>query len=420
MPTLLSLPTEILGLICNEVARPRDNPGWGRFFGTVPKSLAALSRTCRLLHRIVEPTLYHSVSISSNFYPLFRTLVSRNDLASHVRALFIEEWEHYGHSIESLLEQQEAVEKLALKLSHDADRNLRLLESDWLTREHFEDPASDDECDEYDDHPTGKFFFALMLLLIPKVEYLNFRIYYHLEKGLYFPNSFPHLTEICFGDSATEGGTSLVKIDSLLVAAPNLRVLKGHMVSNTSNVSRHDGIRELHLEYSALDVESLMSIMNSFPFLEVFIYESGGAIATDGDEATPREFGEALLQRKDTLRKIDIDLSYSFNIDDLTHLNDMQSLASMEVLESLSIHSSMISPRTRHGATTDGTLLTGLLPRSIKSFAFCISDNHAYIYQDAWQLARVANERFPNLKNVDIIGADVEENKRLKKAFVSN
>ncbi|KAF3913719.1 hypothetical protein AA313_de0205296 [Arthrobotrys entomopaga] len=417
MPTLLFLPPEVLGLVCDQVAclyGPSDVP----YFDPVPATgdLAALSRTCKLLHRIVDPILYRCIPTDRKFYCLFRTLITRKDLASYVRRAYMGELND-GETLEPLYEEREAMKRLARQLSHDMDGNMRSSTSgsvEWLMKDPFQ--VADLEQEHDDENEVGKLFLALTLLLLPNLEYLDYTVCYNyeLEANLYAPNHFQYLTEILFKHSDTENGINLEDINGVLAAAPNVRVLRGHLIAGVGNVFCHKSVRELHLGFSSVDADGLMLIMKSFPFLEVFTYESGGCMVRD-DEAKPCDFTEALLQRKDTLRHISIDFSYPDNIEEAG--DALQSLQSMEVLETLTVDISTIYAKTEEESTTDGNLIINLLPSSIKSFSLRFVDPHAHLRQDFLKLAQVAPKRFPNLKRVLVPGGDPTFYEELKKAF---
>ncbi|KAF3162690.1 hypothetical protein TWF788_001780 [Orbilia oligospora] len=417
MSALLSLPTELLHLICNEIAQP-EVFAYAQCLGTPTQSLAALASTCRLLHQVATSILYRSVPACRKFTPLFRTLITREDLASHVREIFFE-WECIN-KIELLHGQHQAVERLARKLSHDAGDNPRLpaSEFEWLLKNPFQGTSPRNEYDDDCDDLTSNLFLVLTLLLLPKIEYVEYTVNgHHLPENLYPPKFFQSLMEINFKHWDTEGGMDIREIGFLLMAAPNVRILRGHMVSRNSGVPRHEGVRELYLEYSGIDYEGLMNLMDSFPILEVFTYSSGGSTATWGYEANPSEFSNALLQRKDTLRHVALDLSESYYLeDDVQDGDTLKGLKSMEVLETLKIDASSLYVDQRGESTTNGNPVIDLLPPSIKRFS--LEGVQPHIYEDIRQLARAANKRFPNLKQVMISGEDADECHKLSEAFV--
>ncbi|KAF3228294.1 hypothetical protein TWF191_002799 [Orbilia oligospora] len=370
MSALLSLPTELLHLICNEIAQP-EVFAYAQCLGTPTQSLAALASTCRLLHQVATPILYRSVPTCRKFTPLFRTLITREDLASHVREIFFE-WECIN-KIELLHGQHQAVERLARKLSHDAGDNPRLPASEFesLLKNPFQGTSPRNEYDDDCDDLTSNLFLVLTLLLLPKIEYVEYTVNgHHLPENLYQPKFFQSLVEINFKHWDTEG-----------------------------------------------DYEGLMNLMDSFPILEVFTYSSGGSTATWGYEANPSEFSNALLQRKDTLRHVALDLSESYYLeDDVQDGDTLKGLKSMEVLETLKIDASSLYVDQRGESTTNGNPVIDLLPPSIKRFS--LEGVQPHIYEDIRQLARAANKRFPNLKQVIISGEDADECHKLSEAFV--
>ncbi|KAK6542713.1 hypothetical protein TWF694_006656 [Orbilia ellipsospora] len=416
MPTLLSLPPEILIQICNEIPHLDHGPWVYKWMACVPGFIITLTRlvkTCRLLRQVAEPILYRDTFTGGEYWPLFRTLLTRKDLASHVKSFTMGEFD-YEEKMEPSQEEREAVKGLIRQLSHNADGSIRSSAPEWLMNDPFQHDTEDYECSSED--PIDAFFLALSLLILPKLESLCFISSWCIEENTFLPNSLQSLTELSFSHSDTEGSMGLDEINAFLRAAPNLRVLRGHMVGDASDVSRHEGIREVHLTYSGLEAKGLIDLMNSFPFLEVFTYESGGAIVTESyDEAVPREFTDALLCRKNTLRHVVIDLSNSCEISDgLLARDTLQSLQAMEVLEILAVDSPTICP-TRRESIPEGDLIINILPRSIKSFS--IRGPNPLIHNDILQLAEVAKTRFPNLNHVDFSGYD---NLKLNEAFVFN
>ncbi|KAK6544623.1 hypothetical protein TWF694_001312 [Orbilia ellipsospora] len=416
MPTLLSLPSEILSLICNQVARLDIGYVDALYFNRAPASgdLAAVSRTCRLLHQVVEPMLYRCITTHKKFFCLFRTLVTREDLTSHVKRAYMDGW-NYQKTIEPLYEEREVVKQLARQLSHDKDGNIRLLNSEsveWAMKDPFQIV---DLVDEYhNEDEVGKLFLALTLLLLPRLEYLDLVLHYNLETDLYAQNHFQFLTEIVFKHWDTKYGIDLSEINGLLAAAPNVRVLRGFMVASVGDVVCHKSVRELYLVDSTIDADGLILIMNSFPFLEVFTYESGGTMVGDV-EARPCDFTDALIQRNDTLRHVSIDLINSDECGDPS--GALQSLQSMQVLETLQLDVPSIYTRNREEFTTDGNRIINLLPSSIKSLSLVHIDPR--LRQDSLRLAQVAPKRFPHLKQVTFSKGDPALCEELNKAFLS-
>ncbi|KAL1840166.1 hypothetical protein VTJ49DRAFT_740 [Mycothermus thermophilus] len=110
MPTLNSLPNEILGLIASAICRERqtdpriiscnaisdcppdghhDHPDTGHGFPCDRQRLRALRSLCltsRRFHAVALPHLYHHVEVA-DWSLLARTLAARPDLAAHTRAL---------------------------------------------------------------------------------------------------------------------------------------------------------------------------------------------------------------------------------------------------------------------------------------------------------------------------------------------
>ncbi|KAF4462711.1 hypothetical protein FALBO_10471 [Fusarium albosuccineum] len=418
MLTLTTLPPEILDLICSHVAlssRRLDldfRSSWSdhqdvRAVNTINASLAALSRTCKLLQQKAQQILYSSLVSNKGFPYLFRTLSRREDLAKHTRFIALGDW-GLMNDLEFTSQDHEIAKQLSDKLFYDAAGNPRPGAPDWALSDDFTGSTV------FDLDQEGRLA-TLALLLVPRIERLMLTTYYDGAYGFYAPESLPFLTEIIYHHGDTELGIELSNINGVYAAAPNLRVLKCKMVSGTSGVPRHEGIRELHLDFSCVEGDDLKSIMRSFPFLEVFRYESGGPIVSLDGEATPFEISEALLERKDTLKHVEIDLSDAMWPGDE---DQMQSLQPMQVLETLKLETTSVYVETEDETTTNGNHLIDFLPTSIQGFS--LARPHEHIHQDILQLAHVAREKFPRLKDVKISGLDKDDEDRLNRAFLLN
>ncbi|KAM5372602.1 hypothetical protein ACJZ2D_007376 [Fusarium nematophilum] len=417
MASLLILPPEMLGKICSHLCQHCHPPNTDseKWFDsheneTRNAALAALSRTSRSLHQLAQPYLYHRPSASGRFHCLFRTLANHRDLAKQVRHLRIGDW-NLRERMQILPRDHEVLSELAMKLSHGTEGYQIATVPAWLL------PARLQEGQVYTDEDIG-LLTNLIVLLVPNIQKLCIETYYDEYDGnfeLYQPNSLPCLTDLVLEHGNTHGGIDLQDMKDIFAASPRLSHLRGWMVASMSSGIRHDGLRELHLGYSCLDSESFMTLMASFPFLESFKYYSGGSIVSF-EEATPREMSDAIWQRRNTLKHLSLELGDSIFAHESDEDEVMRTLQDMQVLETLNLDTMAVYVETDDESTTDGNLFIDFLPVSLRSLS--VGRPHNHIHQDILHLAKVATQRFPNLKEVKTWGLDRDEEKMLNQAFV--
>uniref|UniRef100_A0A8H7N2W4 Uncharacterized protein n=1 Tax=Bionectria ochroleuca TaxID=29856 RepID=A0A8H7N2W4_BIOOC len=96
----------------------------------------------------------------------------------------------------------------------------------------------------------------------------------------------------------------------------------------------------------------------------------------------------------------------------------MRGLSEMKVLENLELCGTCVYVETDDDTTTDGTLLTSLLPSSLQVFG--LDNPHEHIYQDILGLASGAATLFPKLRKVTIRGVQEEQAEVFRQAFESS
>ncbi|KAF4984501.1 hypothetical protein FZEAL_349 [Fusarium zealandicum] len=420
MANLLNLPPELITRICSHLCihcyawhsstTPPEawyNEGCTLMGMSKIKALAALSLTCKTLRIFAQPYLYHFPSTILRFPSLLRTLACNKDLASNVRHLAIRYWD--DEEGEQLLAQHgEMIHQLAMEVCHDAQGNLLPTAPGWFL--------------DRDSQPRGiqcnspelmnrELLANLGFQLVPNLERLYVETKYDSFHGFYHPDAFQALTELVIENRDTEFAFDLDDFKTLLAAAPKLHTLRGIKVSGIKRGLYHDAVKELRLKSSCMDSEAFTSAMEAFPQLERFFYNSGGVIIPGRREATPGMIEEAILIKKATLKHLEVQLDgaayYSMEGGSTIH-----SLKAMQVLETLKLDSDCLYDEIENESTTDGTLLTNLLPGSLRSFELARPNSH--IYQDIAQLARVADDVFPNLERVRISGTSRQKENKLR------
>jgi len=237
-------------------------------------TLWSLCLTSRQLNDIATRHLYHrpfGAHDAETWWPLARTLISRPDIAAHVKELHLDEFkdlkgpallQEISDSIPSSLLVRNGRDGRAPPSASDEQR--------WtLLRLMGGEEAS---C------------MDLMINLCPNLETFEAAIDIFNDVEWYYiplftfcqPQSMPALRNLTIIPKKTRSGMSFAHILDLLKAAPNLTTICSSNLASFDRLGfKLCHVTSLDLKSSAIDDYSLANIFRSFPNLETFTYQSG-------------------------------------------------------------------------------------------------------------------------------------------------
>ncbi|CAH0020682.1 unnamed protein product [Clonostachys rhizophaga] len=430
-PSLLTLPAETLMAICQNlcthcVRKGSEPPAYNQGPSALKDAneglaaLSYLSRTCKTLCDIAQPILYHMPwAIKRDSAAIARMIVQRPDLAQQVQELVfgpdlwaVGYWTVNSDEDRRLFEAEMATETI-YNSRGDRVSPICLWDADNLPWR----MDGGDMCE----YLAQEFLAMLIMTKTPNVKQLTLEGGYLNQKPFFRPHMLPSLTTIRVLNWEARG-VQLDGMTGILVAAPALETLHCRLLNSSALVGRgqshfrHENVTTVVFEWSTLS--DLETTMRSFPNLKTFRYQSGGATVNEMGEATPVDISTALLVRRDTLQTVSIDLQEAFYGDDLDEDQVMRGLSDMKALVNLELCGTCVYVETDDDTTTDGTLLTSLLPSSLQVFG--LHKPHEHIYQDILGLASGAAELFPKLIKVMIRGIEGEQAEVFRQAFESS
>ncbi|EEP77942.1 predicted protein [Uncinocarpus reesii 1704] len=401
MPTLTDLPLELLYAVVAVVAPRRSrytadlyySPDWASI-----NDLSCLARTCKALHHVAQRELYrYPEARYRKIISLVRTLIKQPALAASVKELRTGDiWTLVDAPYPDFNDCKITVE--------DADMFNKLLkvycknENDFYPMRPMEGSEENLYCHEDENRVVGNLA-ALAIAQATNVERLVLQTYYWDVPESFTPPALPFLTEFIVQHGDTELSVHIDNIQGIFEAAPSLKRFHGHMVGAVSDRISHDGVTDVNFTYSVLDDSSFRAIFQGFPKLQKFGFTAGGSTVSYDRPATPRVIAELLRLRKDTLQHLTLHLVCACEaLDGIFDGSEaMTSLAYMEVLESLDLHTCALDDEE-----PIGPLLVNLLPPSIRRLTIRSQEEHQH--EGLEVLAIAAPEKFPNLKEVRIVG----------------
>ncbi|KAF6824520.1 aromatic aminotransferase [Colletotrichum musicola] len=414
------------------------------------RDLSRLSQTCRVMRDMAQPILFHCpIPRSGRFLSLARTLVRRPDLGRCVRELHLGTWAIlYDEDVTA--EDQEMFDAMidGFEMPPHLLKEDGTWPRDWLQAGVGFVPRTYEWVGAHFFDNRERVVNALCATLVPNVEHLHLRPLERPEFPFNAPGSLPRLTDLTM--SAAEGMV-MEHCRGIMDAAPAMLRFKGSKINGVSLGTgkpplKHANLRSVDLENSLLSHPSVKLIMGGFPRLESFGYEGSFQVNSGlenvaeprGREVNPKEFGEALLLRKDTLRDVDF-WRPEHEVQDREWVESeevMQSLKKMEVLEELALDRDAIydpdlpldewggmdvdedhDPDDIGGVGGDRekTVVVNFLPRSIRYFK--MYDRGGMLFHDVARLAADAPTDFPNLKKVRFWGYSETQRMALRGVF---
>lgn len=378
--------------------------------------LYRLARMCTTLRNVCLPKLYEicSVTGSRNLWRslnIVRTLIARPELARAVKRLifdagFYVDARHFPRSsvvlsaLDSALFRQVLIGAAPTYINVDAmQANTKLSEA---------------ECDL-----LGEYVACVALALVPNITSAIFSsrrlsIGRYVGIGAFRPGYFPRLEAFSIQEDQAGMDIDFDHAQGILrFSAPNLRRLIRWSIGSLS-ISVYPTITQLVLICSRLTNADMALLPRAFPRLEQFTYVDGG---TDSLPFYPTESAvsarflhEAVLGLRRTLKHLELGAHEAdlLGEDDALENRFLESLASMEVLETLRLPTYFIFGDDDDTEQQSGdsmevqpifhTDLTQFLPRSIRSFYMEDAQQHTVV--DILALAQVVPSKFPNLRHV--------------------
>ncbi|CAH0000055.1 unnamed protein product [Clonostachys byssicola] len=365
-------------------------------------NLHGLSTSCRKLRNIAQPCLYHYIVQTENARLIARTLLQRPSLAQTVEGLSITALDFNGEDDETLSDEDLATLELQMQtVSTDA------LENDTFERENI--------------------LGMLMLGHTPNIQKLSVLTDSFIPMMYYPDGALSCLTILRANCDDTENGFGLSALAGIMRAAPNLKTF---VASNLVKVSLEEGeifsesVTEVNIAEAAIWKEDFDMLIQGFPSLQVFRFETGGDRANYIWCASPADMAKSLLARKETLKKLNLSVSAEFFPDGKLERGDMiDDLSRMTALESITLNIDSIY--TEFGAdfydsdSDDdfyeyGPSLIDLLPESVRVLGIVEPSD---VEDGIMELAASAPERFPLLRKVMLQYVNDNMYMAFKKAF---
>ncbi|KAK7220067.1 hypothetical protein V2G26_008070 [Clonostachys chloroleuca] len=361
-------------------------------------TLYGLSTSCRAMRNIAQPFLYHYIVQTEKTGLLARTLLQRPSLAGAVEGLAITAVGFNGKDDETLSEEDLATLELRMQtVGTDA------LENDTSERENI--------------------LGMLMLGHTPNVQKLSVFTDCFVPMMYYPDGALSCLTILRANCDDTGNGFGLSVLAGIMKAAPNLKTFVGY---NLVRVSLKEGeifsqsVTEVNIAEAAIWKEDFDMLIQGFPSLQIFRFETGGDCCDDIWCALPAEMAKSLLARKETLKKLNLSISARFYPDEKLVRDELiDDLSRMTALESIIL--SVDSIYTESGADIydsdsddDTDTLIDLLPESVRVLGIVEPSG---LEGAIIRLAASAPEKFPLLRKVMLQDVDEEQYMVYKRVF---
>lgn len=241
---------------------------------------------------------------------------------------------------------------------------------------------------------------------------------------MYYPDgALSCLTILRANCDDTGNGFGLSVLAGIMKAAPNLKTFVGY---NLVRVSLKEGeifsqsVTEVNIAEAAIWKEDFDMLIQGFPSLQIFRFETGGDCCDDIWCALPAEMAKSLLARKETLKKLNLSISARFYPDEKLVRDELiDDLSRMTALESIIL--SVDSIYTESGADIydsdsddDTDTLIDLLPESVRVLGIVEPSG---LEGAIIRLAASAPEKFPLLRKVMLQDVDEEQYMVYKRVF---
>ncbi|KAL6916712.1 hypothetical protein FSHL1_008160 [Fusarium sambucinum] len=419
--SLLSLPTEILRLICQEFCLHCKNAAFHKrsYFtyadSYTPPETATLVRlclTCKYLARIAQPYLYHRPR-GPLFFPFVKTINKKPELGHLVKNLsvarvLLPHWDLNARLYNFL----DYVPAFLQSCDHMSDtqlyRDAQICEFNPMSKS-FVRRLSLPTLTTFDDERDA-LFITSALSLMPNLRKLDIGIGSYWSFRWCRPNSLSSLRELTitqgYVDKPPDGGA----IRGLLEAAPALeRLVLNEVVhelhTETTPYLSHTNVKELIFNASTLPTNNLSTLMKGFPSLETFYFGWDFMMIWSGIKGiklVASVMSGIVMKRKDTIRHMSLDLSGL----DSRGTQRLQDLSRMSLLETLHIHGSML-PGESVNEPGVALKVSEILPSSIKEFGI-MREAQKYLWEELLDLVTTSSVTHPHLQKVIVASGDLD------------
>ena len=421
------LPVELVAEITESLCPYCSLESWTRNY--IPGSkydrtaaLLRLTRTCKLLNAVATPHLYHH-PLTSRWWLLARTLVTRPDLGLHVRSLL-----DNGKVRERAFAGDEALESFPVEvLSHFADSALvRATEEERIaivdTRVPWQVQSS--WCDSSET-------LDMLVSLCPALREIDARVrIFNTPNVLIWsaPGSLLELKRLTLRHVSLGPSLSLNMLAQAATAAPNLASVILYDVKqgagSPQTLPPMPNLVYLYLGNIAVCAQTVRNLLAACPNLQSFSYLSAqpGAHET----VTRSEMARSLVRAAPNLTTLVLAFHPVGGADPTD--TAMPSLAGLSKLENLMLNLDCVLPAGMSSAapvlSLDPELLVRLLPASTHTLSLPWTGLNLKVLSPLLlRLASATPSRFPSLKSVYVfelakpLKAVVEEVAKIKAAF---
>ncbi|CAG2002983.1 unnamed protein product [Fusarium graminearum] len=420
--SLLSLPTEILEQICQELCLhcknvPSNEHSYFTYSDqyTPPETeaLINLCLACKSLAQIALPYVYHRPR-GPLFFPFVRIFHAKPGLGQLVKHLSVAQvlllhWHSDARSY-NFLDYVPAFLEACDHMSHThLYQDARICQFNPMPKSiirRLNLPTLTTFDDERD-----ALFITCALSLMPNLEKLEIGLGDHWSFRWCRPNSLASLRELTitqgvFDEGPPDGGA----IRGLLEAAPGLEKLEFSEVihelhESTSPYLSHTNVKELIFNASTVPTNNLKALMDGFPSLETFYFGWESRMAWPGTMGERRLFPsimtEIVMRRKDTIKHLSLDLGSL----DSRWSRRLQNLSGMSVLETLNIHGSML-PEGSGKQPEVFLTVSEILPCSIREFGI-MGESDRYLWEQVLDLIITSSVKHPQLERVTVANEDL-------------
>ena len=352
------------------------------------QSLANLAVTCRAMHAVITPFLYHQPQGYSPKRPgLFRTLAKYPELARRVKVLRLD----YDAGI--------------VELPNDKDDREFLLslaaQYGWSTD--VQDGVSPDD--------TRELLTTLLIAMCPNLETLSTGRDYFEQFRLLQPATLPRLKDVYVAHLDTDMGMDLGELMPLYLAAPNIETFSAAMASGVGKGDSALGnVTNLRLDSAGISTACLRTLLRSCPRLESFVYTAGGMTVNDR-QFDGRSARRLLCRWAPGLKHLAMDLRDRDCMGDWDDVGDssnkdndselLPGVASLLYLETLIIDATVVGE-------WDSRPVVALFPQSLRSLVVyrAYPTGIAEVSEAEWKEFReLAGSFLRNLKSIKIEGS---------------
>lgn len=380
-------------------------------------TLAALCLTSKHINAFATPHLYHRPTCRQ--WPLLaRTLLSRPDLAGHVRHLCLRDWISVYFALPDPTFPVEVAEYWDGKVDYHVEAG----------------PGAAAECLEADN-----IELSLVLPLCPNIEELDVPLGY--GDALCFSDAGPmrKLRTVVAAYDDPGSGMNLGSLAPLVPAAPNLSTLVGWQVNACRDMPVLENVTHLRLGRSSMELEGLRRALHACPRLETLEYGAGGSVV-GYDQFTPLEAQGTLVELAPRLKSLSLNFDDALSHDALVGEGwVLQSLSGLKSLQKLEMdtrcfvaHMNPMSTTKVKGPNGEWVLynpgpvpglgreaLVELLPTSIREVHISRGRYGPELLRvvDALEGLAAGAERFSELRRVEVRGRGEESVEGVRSIF---